>query len=110
MMAMAVDRSHQLAEFAEVTDELATRFDEAGDRLGQQFAAVHRAALGLLRDGFDQRQLTELTRNFPSSPDWLNPKALDAGLRQEPWQEAIVPTWIRARSLALELRTIGTTE
>jgi hypothetical protein len=100
-------RVSQLTEFAAVCADLAARFGDGDRRMAQAFEILARHAQSLLRDGFEQEALTTLTRDLPLAPDWLNPKALDARLRQEPWQRAIAAPWVRLRELALDLRTVG---
>jgi hypothetical protein len=99
------DRRRQLSDLAAVCDQL--HRDILTD-LRRDFGVMASLARDLLARGFDQVDLTELSGQFPTLPDWMNPKALDAGLPLEPWQAGLTELIQKAWSLALDLRTLAT--
>ena len=101
------ERTAQLRAFVDVCRALSAAFEAHGEQGHAAFKNMAVEGERLLDIGFSQPALTAVARHFPADPDWLNPKALDAGLPFEPWQEAVTPTYQRARSLALDLRTLS---
>jgi len=60
----------------------------------------------LLRDGFTQNSLNELSRAMPTAPSWLDQRAADFDMHREPWQVDLAPVVAECRRVAIELRVV----
>lgn len=105
----AEDRAHQLTALARLCDEVAAVLAAHGetwhaDNLHRRGTEARR----LLAQGFTKDDLNGVAGQFPSGPDWLNPKFADYNAPRAAWQEAVAALMRQAQQLALDLRAVAT--
>jgi hypothetical protein len=99
---------HELRELSTCCSELGQLFRDHGE---QWYAAAYDSlgerALHLSDQDFEQSDLNSFSEGFPT-PEWLEPKSLDYNAPRSSWQERAAELHARARTVALDLRTIAT--
>ena len=100
-------RSAQLRTLADLARRISELFRDHGDsRWADQYVALADESDRLLRHGFTQRDLTELSTMEPGRPEWLSPRYADFNGVREPWQEEVALLDPACRRAALELRVL----
>lgn len=101
-------RRRQLDELCRLASQIATVFRANGDgRSADMYADLAEGASLLLRNGFTQSSLNELSGAMPATPSWLDPRAADFDMQREPWQVELGPVVAECRRVATELRVVG---
>jgi len=103
------DRRSQLSALADACVSASQLLREHGE-VWHADAIENRAteALRLLDDGYTRGELNAVASQFPSGPDWLDPRQVDYNGPREPWQETVAESLILAQKTAQDLRAVAT--
>ena len=101
------ERVRQLEKVRDLASQISDQFRANGDtRSADLYADLGNGAVALLRDGFAQDDLNELSSLMPNDPWWLDPRAADYNAPRAQWQTQVAPVVSACRGAVLDLRII----
>ena len=101
------ERESQLREVRKLASHISEVLKAHGDsRSSDLYAALAEGAALLIRDGFTQQDLNDLSALSPAVPSWLDPRAADFDMHREEWQIGLGPVVADCRRSVIDLRVI----